>query len=208
MQNRQIPEPTISRISLYLRALRNIIAVNPNKLTISSSEMANIMGISSAQIRKDLSYFGGEMGKPGRGYLVVNLITHFESILHLDRTKRAMIVGVGNLGSALAGYSGFKSSDFMLTALFDDNPAKIGTTIHELIVHSIDDIATLNKELKIEVGILCVPATDARDVARVMINSGVKVILNFAPVQITSSDDVIIRNVDLTKELQILSYYL
>jgi len=208
MQSRQIPEPTVARISLYLRALRNIISVNPGKLTISSSEMANIMGISSAQIRKDLSYFGGEMGKPGRGYLVADLITHFESILHLDRTKRALIVGVGNLGSALAGYSGFRSSDFMLCALFDYNPVKIGTVIHELLVHSIDDIVAVNKEVKAEVGILCVPAEDARDVARVMVASGIKVILNFAPVQITSLDNVIIRNVDLTKELQILSYYL
>lgn len=208
MTYKQIPEPTISRISLYLRTLRNLSELNHNKFTISSSELAKIIDISSDQIRKDLSYFGGDVGKPGRGYVVRDLITHLENILHLDRAKRVMIVGIGNLGSALAGYGGFKSGDFMLTALFDNNPKKIGTVINNLTINDINDIEKINGSLKIEVGILSVSADSAKDVAHLMAKSGVKVILNFAPTHITPIENVVIRNVDLTKELQILSYYL
>jgi len=208
MSHRQIPEPTISRISLYLRTLRNIVTEDERKLTVSSSELAKIINISSDQIRKDLSYFDGEIGKPGRGYIVSDLITHLEYILNLDSPKRVMIAGIGNLGSALSGYDGFRRGDFMLSALFDNNPQKIGTVIHDLTVNDIKDIVKINEKLNIKVGILSVSADVAEEVAQAMADSGVKVILNFAPTHITPIKDVMIRNVDLTKELQVLSFYL
>lgn len=203
--SRSAPEPTIARIALYLRSLR--VAQFEGAVTLSSADIETRTGISSGQVRKDLSYFG-EFGKPGLGYAVTPLIKRLEGIMRLDREQRVMIVGAGNLGTALAGYTGFQQSDFKLVAIYDNNFSKIGRRIWDLEIQDIERMAELNAEMGVEVGIITTPAGSAQYVADRMVASGVRVILNFAPTRIAVPKGVVVRNVDLTQELQILCYYL
>jgi redox-sensing transcriptional repressor len=203
--SRSAPEPTIGRIALYLRCLRN--AQFEGAETLSSADIEARTGISSGQVRKDLSYFG-EFGKPGLGYAVTPLVNRLAGIMRLDREQQVMIVGAGNLGTALAGYTGFQKSDFKLAAIYDNNFSKIGRRVWDLEILDIERMEELNAEMDIHVGIITTPAGAAQYVADRMVASGVKVILNFAPTRISVPKGVIVRNVDLTQELQILCYYL
>ncbi len=202
---KQAPEPTIGRLAIYLRALRTVFEKNIN--TVSSADIENITGINSGQVRKDLSYFG-EFGRPGRGYSVEPLVNKLAAILGLNEKQKVMIVGAGNLGTALVGYTGFTNSDFELAAIYDNNFSKIGRNLWHLEILDIERMTEINKEMGIKVGIITTPGVSAQYVADKMVESGVKVIMNFAPARINVPDSVSVRNVDLTQELQILCYYL
>ncbi len=203
--NRTAPEPTIGRIALYLRCLR--AARQEGAETLSSADIEARTGISSGQVRKDLSYFG-EFGKPGLGYAVVPLIDRLAGIMRLDREQKVMLVGAGNLGTALAGYAGLRESGFHLVAIYDNNFSKIGRKIWDLEIQDVERMEELNAEMGVQIGIITTPAGAAQSVAERMVSSGVKVILNFAATRIAVPKGVIVRNVDLTQELQILCYYL
>jgi len=200
-----IPQPTIARLAIYLRDLR--AAVKEGVRTLSSAEIERRTGISSGQVRKDLSYFG-EFGKPGRGYEVATLVEHLSSIMGLDREQPVLIVGAGNLGSALAGYPGFPQSGVQVVAIYDNNYSKIGRKIWDLEILDVQRLPELNREMKARIGVIATPAAAAREVADLMVEAGVKVILNFAPTRVAVPEGIVGRNVDMTQELQILCYYL
>jgi len=203
--SRSAPEPTIARLALYLRCLR--IAQQEGLLTLSSADIEARTGISSGQVRKDLSYFG-EFGKPGLGYAVTPLVNRLAGIMRLDREQKVMLVGAGNLGTALAGYTGLYDSGFRLVAIYDNNFSKIGRKIWDLQIEDIERMMELNAAMGVEIGIITTPAAAAQEVADKMVASGVLVILNFAPTRINVPKGVVVRNVDLTQELQILCFYL
>lgn len=205
MLSRSAPEPTIARIALYLRCLR--IAQLEGAVTLSSADIETRTGISSGQVRKDLSYFG-EFGKPGLGYAVTQLVDRLAGIMRLDHEQPVMIVGAGNLGTALAGYTGFQQSDFKLVAIYDNNFSKIGRRIWDMEIQDIERMEDLNAAMKVNVGIITTPAGSSQYVADKMVASGVRVILNFSPTRVTVPKGITVRNVDLTQELQILCYYL
>lgn len=203
--HRTAPEPTIARIALYLRCL--YVAQREGVETLSSADIEARTGISSGQVRKDLSYFG-EFGKPGLGYAVTPLVDRLAQIMRMDRTQPVMIVGAGNLGTALAGYSGLHESGFRLVAIYDNNFSKIGRRIWDLEILDIERMPELNASMRVSIGIIATPAGAAQYVAERMVMSGVRVILNFAPTRVVVPKHVVVRNVDLTQELQILCYYL
>jgi redox-sensing transcriptional repressor len=189
------PDPTVSRLSLYLRCLRRLVKEGVG--TISSAEMEIRCGIAAVQIRKDLSYFG-EFGRPGVGYEVQHL---------LARLHRVVIVGAGNLGSALAGYSGFVLSPFRVVGIFDNNFNKIGRRLWELEILDVQRLAKANKELKANMGLIAVPADAAQEAADLLVKAGIRAILNFAPRMIEVPEGVALRHVDLTRELEVLCYF-
>lgn len=199
------PEPTIARLALYLRCLQ--AAMQEGAATLSSADIEARTGLNAGQVRKDLSYFG-EFGKPGLGYDVASLTRRLARIMRLDREQPVMLVGAGNLGTALAGYAGFQSPHFRLSAIYDNNFSKIGRKLWDLEILDVERMPELNAEMGVRIGIIATPAAAAQHVATLMVASGVRVILNFAPIRVTVPENVIVRNVDLTKELQILCYYL
>ncbi|HUT75438.1 MAG TPA: redox-sensing transcriptional repressor Rex [Armatimonadota bacterium] len=199
------PEPTIGRLALYLRSLR--AALREGVQTMSSADIEKRTGISSGQVRKDLSYFG-EFGKPGMGYSVAPLVARLSQIMRLDRQQEVLIVGAGNLGSALAGYAGLAQSSFRVAAIYDNNFNKIGRKAWDLEILDIHHMPEINRGMGVRIGIIATPAAAAAEVAAMMARSGVKVILNFAPVRFPAPAGTVVRNVDLTQELEILCYYL
>jgi redox-sensing transcriptional repressor len=199
----EAPEPTIARLALYLRSLR--AALRDRVETMSSAEIEQVTGISSGQVRKDLSYFG-EFGKPGMGYSVAPLVARLSHIMRLDREQPVLIVGAGNLGAALAGYANFGESHFRVAAIYDNNFNKIGRKVWELEILDVHHMPEINREMKVELGIIATPAGAAREVVEIMVRSGVKGILNFAPVRLAAPAGIALRSVDLTQELEILSY--
>jgi redox-sensing transcriptional repressor len=198
-----VPQPTINRLAIYIRALK--AASDEGTETISSADLERLTGVSSDQIRKDLSYFG-EFGKPGTGYAVIALLGGLLKIMGLHRRQSALIVGAGNLGTALSHYPGFVQWGFRIAAVYDNDPAKVGTRISGLEVYDIADMIDRNREERIEIGIIATPAEAAQEVADIMVRAGARSILNFAPVRLEVPADITVRNVDVTLELQVLSY--
>ncbi len=164
-------------------------------------------GFMAVQIRKDLSYFG-EFGKPGIGYNVEHLLERLTQIMHLDREHRVVIVGAGNLGAAVSGYSGFAGTPFHIVGIFDNNYAKIGRMLWELEIKDVQDLPELNKELRANIGVIAVPAAAAQEAADIIMKAGIRAILNFAPTFVSVPPEVALRNVDLTRQLEILCYHL
>lgn len=201
----KVPEPTIERLSTYLQCVRSMRS--DGVLTASSSEIAGRTGINAAQFRKDLSYFG-EFGTPGLGYDVAELEAHLSRIMGLDRHHDILLVGAGNLGSALSHYVGFDQRGFRIVAVFDADPGKIGKTLAGCTIRSINDIGQVNAEVKAQIGVMTVPGPAAQEVADKLVAAGVASILNFAPVALVVRPGIILRNVDLTSQLEVLSYYL
>ncbi|UCC67282.1 MAG: redox-sensing transcriptional repressor Rex [Armatimonadota bacterium] len=201
----KIPQPTLSRLTLYLRCLRRLAREGVN--TISSAKMEAHCGIVPAQIRKDLSYFG-EFGKPGAGYDVQHLLARLTEIMQLDREQRIAIIGAGNLGAALAGYAGFAQSPFRIVGIFDNNFNKIGRMLWNHEILDLQRLSEINQHMRANIGIIAVPAEAAQEVADQLLKSGVSAILNFAPTLIEVPPDVAVRNVDLTRELEVLCYHL
>jgi redox-sensing transcriptional repressor len=207
MKSEKISELTTNRLSIYLRCLNTLSAAGIE--TISSQELAEQFNLNSAQIRKDLGYFG-EFGVRGVGYFVADLTEHITRILGLDKPHRVGIVGAGRLGTALANYKGFSRSNFTVTALFDNDRIKIGQRIgpDEINVYDVRKFERVVAEEKIDVGVIAVPARAAQRVLNQIMAAGVKAVLNFAPVPLTARLGVKVRTVDLTTSLESLSYFL
>ncbi len=201
---RRIPEATVARLPVYLRSL---VEVAEGKIaTISSERLAEMAGVNAAKVRKDLSYLGS-YGTRGVGYDVEYLLFQINRVLGLTQDWPVVIVGIGNLGHALANYRGFTVRGFRISALVDSDRAKVGEKVSGLTVRSIDDLPAIAAEQRLAIGIIATPASAAQDVADRLVAAGVRSILNFAPAVISVPPRVSVRKVDLSIELQILAFY-
>lgn len=207
MKAEKISELTTSRLSVYLRCLNTLQAAGIK--TVSSQALAKQFNLNSAQIRKDLGYFG-EFGVRGVGYYVEDLRDHITKILGLDTPHRVGIVGAGRLGTALANYNGFDKSNFTVVALFDNDRQKIGRRIGDarIAVQDVDEISNVIRDESIDVMVIAVPAKAAQRVLNQVMSAGIKAVLNFAPVSLTARRGVKVKTVDLTTSLESLSYFL
>jgi redox-sensing transcriptional repressor len=201
---RRIPEATVARLPLYYRAL--LETAEHQVATVSSERLAELAGVNAAKVRKDLSYLGS-YGTRGVGYDVEYLLHEISRELGLTRDWPVVIVGIGNLGRALANYRGFGARGFRVVALVDADPALVGQLVADQPVEPIAELDTIVKERQIAIGILATPAPVAQDVADQLVAAGVRSILNFAPAVLTVPEGVSLRKVDLAIELQILSFY-
>jgi len=201
---RRIPEATVARLPLYYRAL--LETAEREVTTISSERLAELAGVNAAKVRKDLSYLGS-YGTRGVGYDVEYLLHEISRELGLTRDWPVVIVGIGNLGRALANYRGFGARGFRVVALVDADPSVVGKTIGDLTIEAIDALDTIVRERDIAIAILATPAAAAQEVADRLVAAGVRSILNFAPSVLAVPDGVSLRKVDLAIELQILSFY-
>ncbi|MBU1083552.1 MAG: redox-sensing transcriptional repressor Rex [Candidatus Omnitrophota bacterium] len=202
---KKIPQTTISRLFVYLRELTELSRLNIR--TISSAELGERTNLSDAQVRKDLGYFG-QFGVSGSGYAVEELKEALKIILGKDKIWNVAIVGAGCLGSALLAYSGFNTHGLRIVAAFDADEKKIGNTFRDVVIQSISEIKNTVKKKKIELSILAVPVEHAQQVAEILIEAGVECILNFAPVSLNVPENVKVKDVDLSRELETLSYFL
>lgn len=207
MAKRVIPDIVVGRLPIYLRALNFLVA--EGRQVTSSQELGDRLGISSAQIRKDLSHFG-EFGKQGTGYDIAFLRQQLSEILKVDRIWDVALVGAGNLGKAIADYPGFAGKGFNITAIFDNDPAKIGRVIgvNYVTIQPVEELASTLRERGIVIGIIATPAEHAQSIARIMIEAGVKAILNYAPITIVVPPHVRVQYIDPVVGLQRMTYYL
>jgi len=195
----------VQRLSIYSRHLAQLIS--EGVITVSSGEIARGVGVSSAQVRKDLAYFG-EFGTRGVGYNVQELYSHVMRILGLNHTWNVMIVGAGKLGSALAVYKGFEDRGFKVRSVLDVSEQRIGQQLGDLVVESLAFLEDRVSRENIDIGIITVPAAAAQEVTDKLIRAGVKAILNFSPRVLKVPDSVVLRNVDLSVNLEVLSFNL
>ncbi|HUQ62962.1 MAG TPA: redox-sensing transcriptional repressor Rex [Acidimicrobiales bacterium] len=202
--SRRIPEATVARLPVYLRCLVEVADVKTT--TISSERLAEMGGVNAAKVRKDFSYLGS-YGTRGVGYDVEYLLVQISRVLGLTQDWPVVIVGVGNLGHALANYKGFAARGFRIAALVDADPTKVGETLGGLVVQAIDDLPQIAAAERLAIGVIATPAAAAQVVADHLVAAGVTSILNFAPAIITVPRGVALRKVDLSIELQILSFY-
>ncbi len=202
---KKISDSTIRRLSKYYRSLEYLIEQGVD--TVSSDTLAEMDGITSAQVRKDLSFFG-TFGKRGFGYNTKALKKQIENILGLYRTWNVAIVGAGNIGRALTEYAEFKKQGFIIRLILDKDPKKIGQQVHGITVRDIKDLDELIKEEQIDIGIIAVPADSAQAVADKLVAAGIKAILNFAPRSIKVPPDVMVKNENMAVEMEALTYYL
>jgi len=200
-----VPDIVVGRLPIYLRALTHMAAAG-QEIT-SSHELGQKLGISSAQIRKDLSHFG-EFGKQGTGYRISHLQEQIKRILKVDREWGVALIGVGDLGHAIARYQGFKNRGFQITHAFDNDPAKIGTRIGDLEILDMTRLREVLAEHDIKVVMIAVPAGAAQQVAELCLEAGVKAILNYAPISLTVPDGVNVQHLDPVAYLQRMTYYL
>ena len=205
MKEQTISKATIDRLPLYYRTLR--LAQDDGMDIISSDELGRRLELTPEQIRKDLALFG-QFGKKGVGYYVNDLKFNVGKILGLDNHWNIAIVGIGHLGVALANYQNFIALGFNLVALFDNDPNIIGKTVNHVKVKSIDELQSCAKNLKIDIGVIAVPAQFAQQVADKLVKANIKGIWNFAPVKMRVPEDVKIVNEDLSVGLSRLSYYI
>jgi redox-sensing transcriptional repressor len=201
---RRIPEATVARLPLYLRSL--VEMAEAKTTTISSERLAELAGVNAAKVRKDLSYLGS-YGTRGVGYDVEYLLYQISRELGLTQDWPVAIVGLGNLGHALANYRGFMARGFRIVALVDADEGKVGEAIGDLRVRHIDDLPAIAAAEGLAIGIIATPASVAQEVADRLVAAGVTSILNFAPAVLTVPPHVSLRKVDLSIELQILSFY-
>jgi redox-sensing transcriptional repressor len=202
---KSIPDIVVGRLPFYLRTLR-LLAAEGQEIT-SSSDLGTRLGLTSAQIRKDLSYFG-EFGKQGLGYNIPFLVDQLRRILKVDRVWEVVLVGFGDLGHAIAHYHGFHDRGFEIRMAFDSDPAKIGQS---LAGFTIDDMSTMVEKVnaaKIRIAMLAVPATSAQKVANLLVKAGVKAILNYAPTNLSVPQGVAVQNIDPAAHMQHMTYYL
>jgi redox-sensing transcriptional repressor len=199
-----LPEATVARLPEYLRALHHLAETGYE--TVSSEGLATAAGVNSAKLRKDLSHLGS-YGTRGVGYDVALLIAQIEHVLGLTQRRGVALVGVGNLGHALAGYAGFGNRGFRFVALFDADPARIGERINGMVVRDIEEMPEVVAAEAISIAVIATPAHAAQEVADRLVAAGITSILNFAPCVLTVPDGVDVRKVDLAVELQILSFH-
>jgi len=202
--NTNIPPATVQRLPLYLQCLEQL---DTNSVGISSKKIAEIAKVNDAQVRRDLSYLG-TLGTRGVGYDILTLRKQLELELGLVDGLSAIIIGIGNLGSALAEYEGFKEKGFKIVGLFDSDSKKLNKQIGSLAVKPLSEMKNTCEKYNVSIGIIATPEKVAEEIADKLIDCGIKSILNFAPIMLKNKSGVQIRSVDLSQELQILSYYL
>jgi redox-sensing transcriptional repressor len=201
----EIPGIIVGRLPIYLQALEHL--QSKGILTTSSQELGALIGISAAQIRKDLSQFG-EFGKQGKGYTISFLVEQLRGILKVDRIWDIVIIGAGNLGRAIAHYQSFTKHGFRIAMIFDNDPERVGTQIQEFTVQDMAEFVPLIHQTGIRVAVLTVPASAAQLVTDELIKAGIKAILNYAPITLSVPEDVHVQNVDPVIYLQKMTYYL
>lgn len=205
MNARKIPDIIVGRLPVYLRALQRMADMGLK--TTSSQELGERVGISAAQIRKDISQFG-EFGKQGTGYSIEFLIDKLRSILKVDRIWDVVVVGAGDMGHAVANYQGFVNRGFHIVAIFDNDKQKVGQKIGDFIVEDTDVMAERIKAADVKVAMLTLPASSAQEVADKLVQAGVKAILNYAPITLTVPNHVKVQYIDPSIHLQRMTYYL
>ena len=198
-----IPVPSLRRLPSYLRRLH--IAVEQGVAYVSSRQLGAAAGVPAAQVRKDLTWVDQE-GRPGRGYEARALAAQLELTLGLREQKRAVLVGAGNLGSALAAYPGFGPCGLRIVALFDKDPAVVGKRVAGFVVQPVDSLARVAEEHQVDMGVVTVPAEAAQSVAEAMVAAGIGVIWNYAPTTLRLDAGIYVQNQDLAAELALLSY--
>lgn len=201
--DRLAPKAVVGRVSLYLRQLEGL--QGHDQATISSSQLGAALGISDAQVRKDLAFFG-QFGCPGIGYRIEDLSQSLRHVLGIDRIWPTAMIGLGNLGKALVKYRGFRNRGFNIVALFDKDSRKVGQNVGGVVIRAFDDLPAATAELNLSLAILCVPADVAQAVADQVVSSGITGILNFAPVPINVPAGVSVMAVDLSVQLELLAY--
>jgi len=201
----KIPDIIIGRLPVYLRALQRL--ADKGISNTSSQELGEIIGISAAQIRKDISQFG-EFGKQGTGYSIPFLIERLQNILKVNRVWDVIIVGMGDMGHALARYNGFVNRGFNVVMLFDNDPKKIGLKVNDLEIYGMDVMYEKIKQNKIKVAMLTVPASAGQEAAEQLVKAGIKAILNYAPLHLNVPRDVRVQHIDPAIHLQRMTYYL
>jgi redox-sensing transcriptional repressor len=202
---KKVSEPTIGRLSVYLRLLMELAESGVG--TVSSEELASRSGTTAAQVRKDLSLFG-TFGKRGLGYSVPELVSRLRSILGLEKPWRVALVGAGRIGAALFGYENFRRQGFNIEAVFDRDPAKVGQRWNGLVVEADEGMEGVLAERGIEIAVVAVPARAAQGVVDRLVGAGIRGILNFAPTQLEVPAGVVVRTVDMALEMEGLSYAL
>ena len=198
-----VPRPSVRRLSLYLRQLETL--QREEVRTVSSGRLAQPLGLSDAQVRKDLAYFG-QFGRSGVGYEVIPLIEKLRAILGTDRTWSTILVGVGNLGRAISAYQGFREKGFHLVAALDSDERKIGKRVGPLTIEPISQLKRIVQQHEVQMAILAVPAASAQQVAEELGEAGVRGILNFAPVHLRTPPGVTVRHLDVAAELEQLAF--
>jgi redox-sensing transcriptional repressor len=202
---KRIAESTVRRLSIYLRFLEEF--ENRGSTTVSSEELARRGGTTSAQVRKDLSFFGS-FGKRGLGYSVPELSTALREILGLGREWQVVIIGAGKIGAALAQYRGFRQRGFNILAVYDSNPEKIGRTLEGIEIRDINQFEQDVARDRPEIAVIAIPADGAQEVLDRIVRTGIKAVLNFAPVQLHGPADVTVKAVNMAMELEGLSFAL
>jgi redox-sensing transcriptional repressor len=200
-----IPDIVIGRLPIYLRALTHL--AEEGREVTSSHELGQLLGISSAQIRKDLSHFGG-FGKQGTGYQIDYLVEQLRQVLKVNREWEVALVGAGDLGSAVAHYKGFKDRGFHIACIFDSSPEKVGRRLGEFTIQSIEDAPRIIAERGIKIAMIAVPAHHAQEVADMLIAAGVRAILNYAPISLNVPENVRVQYIDPVVHMQRMTYYL
>ena len=205
MKKTEIPDIIVSRLPVYLRALRRM--QSQNQQTTSSQELGAQVGISAAQIRKDLSQFG-EFGKQGTGYNIAFLVSKLREILQVERVWDVVLVGMGDMGHALARYQGFSDRGFRVAMVFDNDPTKVGEQVGAFVIRDTNEMRKAIQDLGIKVAMVCVPAAVAQTVTTQLVEAGVKAILNYAPISLNVPDGVRVQYLDPSIGLQRMTYYL
>ncbi len=205
MLDDSVPAIVVNRLPIYLRMLAFL--EREGKMITSSQELAERLGFSSAQIRKDLSYFG-EFGKQGMGYNVAYLQKQLREILKINRVWDVVLIGAGNLGRALANYEGFEDHGFRVIGLFDNAPKKVGTQVGQFVVQDMAELPKFVRDRHLEIAMLAVPAEDAQRVANHLIELGIRGILNYAPITLNVPENIHVYYIDPVVGLQSMTYYL
>jgi redox-sensing transcriptional repressor len=205
MEEKFIPDIVVGRLPIYLRALQRMLQ-DGRKVT-SSQELGESLGISAAQIRKDLSQFG-EFGKQGTGYQIEYLVERLKEILNVNQVWKMVVVGAGDIGSAVARYGGFSNRGFAVEMIFDKNPAVIGSQVGNYTVLDTARLKECIQDAGINIAMIAVPASQAQEVANELVEAGIKAILNYAPVSINVPEDVRVQYTDPVTHLQRMTYYL
>jgi redox-sensing transcriptional repressor len=205
MANKTIPDIVIGRLPQYLRSLQRM--VREGRIVTSSQELGERLGISAAQIRKDLSQFG-EFGKQGTGYQIPFLIEQLQKILHIDHEWDVIVIGAGDIGSAVARYKGFADRGFKVCMVCDVDPDKIGGKIGEFIIQDYKTIPDVIRESGVKIAMLAVPANEAQEVTNCLVEAGIRAILNYAPISLNVPLHVHVQYIDPSNHLQRMTYYL
>lgn len=201
----EVPEVVVQRLPIYVRILSQLLESHIE--IISSHQLGELLQITPAQIRKDLSYFG-RFGKQGRGYNIQFLLDELRQILGIDRAWKACLIGLGRLGRAIINYPGFSPEGFEIVAAFDNNVAQYNSNLGTITVQSMDEIARTVKEKNISIGIVAVPSNQAQSVIDTLVESGITGILNYAPIAPFAPKHIVMRNIDPVLSLQSMTFYM